>query len=173
MLEALGQLIDLLGYALPSIIGSVIGSFLGIFGGYRLNSRSQKKRDERLVERHLRGMRGEILQAISLLENRKLQLLPDDLWQSAVNSGHLALFPSEEKEDLRQGYFNIDKVNYMAIKSADLNVQFLKETNEENRKAVGLAWKAVSDEGIRMADSTLTYLRSVAKKEWFTELSPS
>lgn len=173
MLEALVQLIDLFERALPSIVGSIIGSSCGIIIGYRLNVRSQKKRDESLVDKHLKGMRNEILQAISLLDNRKLQLLPENLWDSAVNSGDLALFPSEEKEDLRQAYFAIQKVNYMSKRSADLNVQFLKETNDETRKGIGVAWKAISDEGLRMADSTLASLRILAEKEWFVRLARS
>ncbi len=71
---------------------------------------------------YLKGLTNEISEAIDLLKPKPhpLQLLPVDLWQSAVNSGDVALFRYEAREDLRKAYFAIMKCNYQFTRIKEL-----------------------------------------------------
>ncbi len=86
LMDALGELLAFLQWGLP-IIGSIIGSSLGVVAGFRLNSWGSKRRNEELAREYLKHLTNEILDAIPILERKLLQLLPDDVWKSVVNSG--------------------------------------------------------------------------------------
>jgi hypothetical protein len=172
LLEALAQLFDLLEHALPSAVGSIIGSSTGVFIAFWLNRRNLTQVNQERAEGYLKGLTNEVSEAIALLANRKLQLLPDDLWQSAVNSGDLVLFPYEPREDLRKAYFAMSKCNYEAIRARDLGEKFRAEADTpEKQQRIGMAWAATTKEAMAMVESTLSYLQSLSKKRWFIKAS--
>jgi len=92
LMKILGELWAFLQWASPTI-GFIIGPALGVLGGFKLNSWGSKHSNERLVREYMKQLTNEILDAIPILERKWLQLLPDDIWKSVVNSGHLALLP--------------------------------------------------------------------------------
>jgi hypothetical protein len=172
LLDVLAQLLDLLEHALPSAVGSIIGSSTGVFIGFWLNRRNLTRANQERAEGYLKGLTNEISEAIGLLGNKKLQLLSDDLWQSAVNSGDLALFPYEPREDLRKAYFAMRKCNYEAIRARDLGEKFRAEADTpEKEQRIGMAWRATTIEAMAMAENTLSYLQSLSKKQWFIKAS--
>ena len=124
------------------------------------------------AEGYLKGLTNEMSEAIDLLKNKKLQLLPDDLWQSAVSSGDLTLFCFEPREDLRKAYFAIRKCNYEFVRARDLGEKFRAEADTpEKEQRIGTAWHATTNQAFAMTESTLSYLQSISKKQWFMEAS--
>ena len=118
----------------------------------------------------MKHLTNEILDSIPILEANKLQLLPDDVWKSVVNSGHLALLPYEAWEDLRKAYFAMSKCNYEATRSRDLSVALqIHGDTPENQERIKTAWKWTQDQAHYMSQSTLGYLQGITKKEWFVK----
>jgi len=171
LLEVLAQLFDLLQHALPSALGSIIGSSTGVFIAFWLNRRNLTQVNQEHVEGYLKGLTNEVSESIALLANRKLQLLPNDLWQSAVNSGDLVLFPYEPREDLRKAYFAMSKCNYEAIRARDLGEKFRAEADPERQRQIRIAWESTTKEAMSMVESTLSYLQGISEKQWFAKAS--
>jgi hypothetical protein len=172
LLEILVQLFDLLEHALPSAVGSIIGSSTGVFIGFWLNRRNLTRANQQRAEGYLKGLTNEISEAIGLLSNKQLQLLSDDLWQSAVNSGDLALFPYEPREDLRKAYFAMRKCNYEAIRARDLGEKAIAEADTpEKELRIEMAWRVTTKEAMAMVESTLSSLQNLSKKQWFIKAS--
>ena len=173
LLEALAQLIDLLARALPSAIGSLVGVFIAFW----LNRRNLTQMNQERANTYLKGLTNEISEAIELLKPDKeqhhtLQLLPIDLWHSAVNSGDVALFPYETREDLRKAYFSIMKCNYEFTRTIGIGDKFRAEADTaEKRERIHLAWLSETAQADYMSGSTLSYLLSLSEKEWFIEAS--
>lgn len=118
----------------------------------------------------MKHLTNEILEAIPILEKKQLQLLPNDVWRSVVDSGHLALLPYEAWEDLRTAYFAMSKCNYEAVRSRDLSVALdVHGDYPANQNRIMLAWKAASEQAFYMAQSTSEYLQSISKKDWFVK----
>jgi hypothetical protein len=155
---------------LESIVGPVIGSFFGVWLGFLVNNYANKRKRTRLRKEYTKGLKSEIQQAIGLLENRLLQLLPEDLWKSLVNSGDLALFPFTQREDLPQAYFAIGKCNYEAVRARDLGELSRAEGDYKKRDALDKAWQSTTEEAFRLTDSTLKYLQGLATRSWWTEV---
>jgi hypothetical protein len=172
LLDAIIQLIDLLQHALPSALGSIVGSSTGVFISLWLNRRNLNRINRERVEEYLKGLTNEISESIVLLGNKKLQLLPDDLWKSSVNSGDLVLFHYEAREDLRKAYFNIGKCNYEFVRARDLGEKFRAEANTPGKEQqIGKAWKATTNQAMFMTESTLAHLQDLSGKDWFKKAS--
>lgn len=118
-----------------------------------------------ITRKYLNGLRSELRQAIWLLDAGKLQLLPDDLWRSLVNSGHLILFSANQIEDLRQAYFCVAKLNYMFVRCKDLSETYHTEINPLKRRAIRRVWRATTIEALGMGQSTAAFLRTCTKKD--------
>lgn len=121
---------------------------------------------------YLKGLTNEISEAIDLLKPKPhpLQLLPVDLWQSAVNSGDVALFRYEAREDLRKAYFAIMKCNYQFTRTKGIGEKFWIEADtSEKGQRISAAWRAETDQADYMTESTLSYLLGLSKKSWFIE----
>jgi len=162
---------ELVEKALPSIIGSITGSFLGVFLGFLVNRWKQKQDDNRLRQEYVKGFRSEIGQGLGLLRNRKLQLVPSDLWMSAVNSGDLRLFCSDQKNDLRMAYFAISNYNYEAKRARDRGEQYRAEADDERkRQQLMSAWAAASEHAQQMGEGLIRTLENLWNKEWFKDI---
>jgi hypothetical protein len=154
-----------------TLLGVIVGSVLQYYitRGQDARRAHQEERTRReLASEYMKHLTNEILEAIPILEKKQLQLLPNDIWSSVVNSGHLALLPSEAWEDLRTAYFAMSKCNYEATRSRDFSVALqIHGDTPENRQRIAEAWKWTSGQAFYMAQSTLTYLQGLTKKEWF------
>ena len=124
--------------------------------------------EERQRKEYTLGFKSEVQQAIGLLESRKLQLLPDDWWKASLSSGAIAVFPSDQREELRQAYFSIAKCNYEAIRTRDLGERFRSESDSGKREQILKEWIATSQQALGMGESTLSYLRTLVGKEWLS-----
>ncbi|MGA8857034.1 MAG: hypothetical protein WB643_07690 [Candidatus Bathyarchaeia archaeon] len=119
---------------------------------------------------YTRGLKSELKQSIGLLPQHLLQLMPDDLWKSLVSSGDLALFPFDQREDLRQAYFAISKCNYEFIRARDLGEKFRAEGDTPEKQAqIMQAWQATTKQAFAMSDSTLSYLQGLTNKPWWKD----
>ena len=151
----------------------MIGGLLQYYITIRQDARKAREEEQRrreLAGEYMKHLTNEILEAIPVLEKKQLQLLPNDVWRSVVNSGHLALLPYEAWEDLRKAYFALSKCNYEATRSRDLSVAVqIHGDTPENRERIREAHKWTSDQARYMAESTLTYLQELTKKKWFND----
>jgi hypothetical protein len=117
--------------------------------------------------KYLEALHSELRQATGLLDAGKLQLLPNDIWRSLINSGHLILFTTDQIEALRQAYFAISKLNYMAIRCKDLSEAYHTEINPLKRRAIRRVWRGATLETLGMGLGTASFLRMLTKKDWF------
>jgi len=103
---------------LNTIIGPLIGAAAGVVLGGICNGHQRKKlaNNRKLFFRNL--LLHEIRKSIDLLDQRKVNLIPVDAWDSLVNSGDTALF-SEVAIDLSDVYFQIQNYNYEAKRVRD------------------------------------------------------
>jgi hypothetical protein len=138
-----------------------MGSFLGVLAGFVMNWRHQKHKENKIREEYRIAISTEIQQSIELLNAKKLQLLPTAMWRSALSSGHLALFSQKEREDWRQAYFAMSKVNYGAKISRDRAEQLRAVID------ISKASEIATQEALNMTASTLTYLQSLTTRDWF------
>jgi len=161
-----------IGSVLTSALGSIIGSSTGVFIGFWVNRRNLNKLNQGRVDEYLKGLTNELSESMALLRKRLLQLMPDHLWQSVVNSGDVVLFPYEVREDLRAIYFAISKCNYQFTRTASLGDKFRTEADtSERQKLIGDAWKGATEQSYYMNDSTLSQLEGISQKEWFIKSS--
>jgi hypothetical protein len=128
---------------------------------------SPKRPPRGTVRKYLNGLRSELRQAVWLLDAGKLQLLPDDIWRSLVNSGHLILFPANQIEDLRQAYFGVAKLNYMFKRCKDISEAYHTEINPLKRRAIRKVWRGTTVEALGMARGTAFSLRMLTRKDGF------
>jgi hypothetical protein len=156
-----------------TLLGVVIGGLLQYYITLRQDARKareEEKKSRELAREYMKHLTNEILEAISILERKLLQLLPDDVWKSVVNSGHLALLPYDAWEDLRTAYFAMSKCNYEAIRSRDLSVALqIHGDFPANQQRIMSAWKWTSNQAQGMAESTFAYLQGLRQKKWFIE----
>ena len=151
---------DFLQSLLPSALGSIVGAFCGVVVGFLVNYRHQRSKEKSLKDEYRKDFNKEIQQCIELLKRGKGDLLPDDIWKSALSSGHLSLFSENEREDLRQAYFDISKTNYSSNISRDRAEQVRAAEDLDN------AWKTAWDETVLMSELALSSLRSIMRKDW-------
>jgi hypothetical protein len=144
-----------------ALVPPIVGSFLGVLAGFVVNWLHQNDRENKIREEYRTAISTEIEQSIELLKAGKLQLLPTSMWKSALSSGHLALFSQQEREDWRQAYFNMSKVNYGSKISRD--------RHEQLRAVIDIqkAAESAHREALNMANSTLGYLQSLTARDWF------
>jgi len=154
---------------LQGFLPPIVGSFFGVTLGFLVENRVEKRRQERLRTQYTRGLKSEITQSIGLLKNRLLQLLPDDLWKSLVSSGDLALFPFDQREDLRQAYFAIGKCNYEFVRARDLGETSRAEADPVRQQAIDKAWAATTASAYHMTDSTRAYLEGLTNRPWWQD----
>ena len=155
---------------LQGFLPPIVGSFSGVTLGFLVEHWLEKRRRNRLRGEYTRGLKSEITQCIDLLKKRLLQLLPDDLWKSLVSSGDLAIFPFDQREDLRQAYFAIGKCNYEFIRARDLGEKFRAEADTPSKQQqIGSAWKATTDSAYHMTDSTRSFLEGLANHPWWRD----
>ena len=174
LLELLSQLTDLIERALPSAVGSIIGSSIGVFIGFRLNRWNLTQINQERSKTYLKGLTNEISEAIERLtpdkqQRHTLQLLPNELWQSAVHSGDVALFLYEAREDLRKAHFAIMKCNYQFIRTIGMRDKLPEADTPEKEQRIRAAWHAETEQSNYMSDSTLSCLLKLSEKEWFIE----
>jgi hypothetical protein len=145
---------------LPSVLGSIVGAFCGVVVGFYLDYRHERNKEKTLKDEYRKDFNKEIQQCIELLKRGRGDLLPDDIWKSALSSGHLSLFSEDERDDLRQAYFDVSKTNYSSGISRDRGEQV--RAAEDLQKA----WVTASAETKLLSDRALSSLQSIMRKSW-------
>lgn len=102
-----------------AFFGPLAGAFFGVVLGFAINEWYRRKL---ALERKLFFMnliKNEIIESITLLEKKRVNLIPIDGWNSLVNSGDIALFPHDRAIQLSDAYFFIQNYNYEAKRVRD------------------------------------------------------
>jgi len=107
----------LLGQPWDSFLPPLAGSFFGVIAAFWFNYRYQAYRNKEDKNNYINMFRSEIMQCIFVLKQDTVQLLPVDLWTSAVNSGALKLFNVDELAPVSIEYDRIKNYNDMAVRS--------------------------------------------------------
>lgn len=145
---SIGSFLGTFNIIISPIIGPLVGAFFGVLFGFWINRRHGKKLEEnrRLFFKSL--IMHEIEESIKILElfesdqYEKVRLIPEDAWNSIVNSGDISLLEETNAIDLGDIYFKIKKYNQEAknINNAALELMMypMQVTNDipSNLKAL-------------------------------------
>ena len=107
------------------IIGPLVGAFVGVLFGFYINRRHDKELEEKRRSFFKNLIMHEIEESIKILESveldlyEKVKLIPEDAWNSLVNSGDIALLEEPKAMDLSDIYFRIKRYNKEAQKIND------------------------------------------------------
>jgi phosphate/sulfate permease len=145
---SIGSFLGTFNIIISPIIGPLVGAFFGVLFGFWINRRHGKKLEEnrRLFFKSL--IMHEIEESIKILElvesdqYEKVRLIPEDAWNSIVNSGDISLLEETNAIELGDIYFKIKKYNQKAknINNAALELMMypMQVTNDipSNLKAL-------------------------------------
>jgi hypothetical protein len=108
ILQMISPILGVLGV----IIGPLVGAFVGVYLGFKKNDnrRIELEEERRLFFRKL--LMHEAKKSIELLPGT-VNLIPEDAWNSIVNSGDIALLKDNVIE-LSDTYFDVQNYNYEA-----------------------------------------------------------
>jgi hypothetical protein len=104
------------------IIGPLVGAFVGVIFGFWINRRHDKELEEKRRSFFKNLIMHETEESIKILESiepdlyEKVKLIPEDAWNSLVNSGDIALLEETKAMDLSDAYFRIKRYNQEAEK---------------------------------------------------------
>jgi hypothetical protein len=100
------------------IIGPLIGAYVGVKYGFNKNNKHRQELEEKRKLFFKNWLKHEADESIRLVEEGSVNLIPEDAWNSAVNSGNVAFFEAKAME-LSDTYFKIKNYNYEAKRVRD------------------------------------------------------
>ena len=126
---SIGSFLGTFSTIISPIIGPLVGAFFGVLFGFWINRRHGKKLEEKRRSFFKNLIMHEIEESIRILEStesdpyEKVRLIPEDAWNSIVNSGDISLFEETNAIDLGDIYFKIKKYNKEAKKINDAELE--------------------------------------------------
>lgn len=112
------QMISPIWGVVSVIIGPLIGAYAGVKLGFDKNNKHRQKLEDEKKVFFKNWLKHEAKESIRLIENGPVNLIPEDAWNSVVNSGNIALFETKATE-LSDIYFKIKNYNYEAKRVRD------------------------------------------------------
>jgi hypothetical protein len=116
------KILSTFGWLFTVIVGPLIGAFVGVFLGFKINNDYRKRQDNGKKQFYLSSLRHEIDKGMVILQDIKhddIMLIPENVWNSIMNTGNITLFANQEAIPLSSIYFEIQNYNFEAKKARE------------------------------------------------------
>lgn len=151
------------------LIFSLIGPFFGVLAGFAVNYAYQSRRNNKIKSKYLSLFRSEVKESITVMQEHKLKLLPNNAWRLAISSGDLSLFSFEQVNDLSRVYHAVDNYIYEAKRARDMGERYRAEASPTAKEQIHSAWGHVSKLASEYEEQALHLLQELSNREWFRD----